>query len=210
LSSGLKSVGKGTAAGVVSLIAQPIAGAQSGGFTGFLTGLATGVALAVALPVTGICVGAYQVGRGVVNSAEAVRASRQGMQWNPETREWYYYYLNQEWEQVQQDQVKFGGKKDPNQRGEQRKVKDCEYYDLLQVSTDATPVDIKKAYYKEARKTHPDKNPDDPEAPKKFQQLGYAYQILSNEQSRVKYDKQGKPESSAKEMNELTPMSFSQ
>ncbi len=98
LSSGAKSVLKGTAAGVISLVAQPIAGAQEGGVTGFLTGLATGVASCVALPITGVCVGAYQVGRGMANSAEAIRASRQGMQWNPTTREWYYYYLDQEME----------------------------------------------------------------------------------------------------------------
>ena len=78
LSSGVKSVTKGTVAGVASLIAQPIAGAQEGGVKGFFGGLATGVASCVALPVTGICVGAYQVGRGVANSVEAVSASNAG------------------------------------------------------------------------------------------------------------------------------------
>jgi curved DNA-binding protein CbpA len=52
------------------------------------------------------------------------------------------------------------------------------------------------------------KNPDDPEAPKKFQRLGHAYQILLNEQYQAKYDKQGKPESSAAEMNEIDPYVF--
>lgn len=74
---------------MASLIAQPIAGAQENGVTGFLTGLATGVVSAVALPVTGACVGVYQVGRGVINSGEAVRSSREGMLWDEEKREWY-------------------------------------------------------------------------------------------------------------------------
>ena len=83
LSSGLKSVAKGTAAGIASLIGQPIVGAQQDGFRGFITGLGTGVASsAVALPVMGVAVGAYQMTRGVVNSAEAMRSASQGKVWD--------------------------------------------------------------------------------------------------------------------------------
>jgi len=166
----------------------------------------------VALPLTGVAVGAYQVGRGVVNSAEAIRASREGMQWNAETREWYYYYLDQEWNEVLQAEQKLssgGSGSTITQNAAERPVKDREYYDLLQISTNATPGEIKKAYYKEARKCHPDKRPDDPEAARKFQELGHAYQILSNEASRAKYDKQGKPDSTGEEsLQEIDPLVF--
>ena len=46
-----------------------------------------------------------------------------------------------------------------------------------------------------ARICHPDKNPDDPDAARKFQEIWQAYQILSNEDSRKNYDKNGQPES---------------
>jgi len=209
LSSGLKSVVKGTAAGVASLVAQPIVGAQEGGVMGFLGGLATGVVSAVALPVTGVCVGAYQVGRGMVNSAEAMTSSRQGMVWDKHKREWYFYYLDKEWEEILAlEAAKLGT--NPTKSGEaEKKVKDREFYDLLNVSTSASAADIKKAYYKEARKCHPDKNPDDPDAATKFQVLGHAYQILSNEDSRKSYDKNGKPESSGEQMAEnIDPLVF--
>lgn len=197
LSSATKSIGKGVLAGAVSLIAQPIAGAQQEGAKGFIKGLATGVASAVALPVTGFCVGAYQLARGVGNQREAIDANKKGMQWSGDKREWVFYFLDQEekeilkWEATQKNSKTASGGDTTGSLNE-KVVKDREFYDLLGVSTNATSGEIKKGYYKEARKVHPDKCPDDPKAAEKFQTLGQAYQILSNEQTRASYDKNGK------------------
>lgn len=197
MSSAFKSVSKGVIAGAVSLVAQPVAGAHSDGLKGFFTGLATGVASAIALPVTGLCVGTYQLGRGVFNTPEAMKAGKTGLTWDQEKREWIKYYLNKEFEEL--EKIPIPGKKQESdvQSGPEKTVKDREYYDLLGVSTNATQGDIKKAYYREARKCHPDKCPDDPQSAAKFQILGTAYQTLSNEQARSKYDRDGKADSSA-------------
>lgn len=74
-------------------------------------------------------------------------------------------------------------------------VVDTTYYDLLNIKSDATALEIKKAYRKAAIKLHPDKNPDDPQAASKFQEVGEAYQVLSDNTLRSKYDKYGKTES---------------
>lgn len=74
-------------------------------------------------------------------------------------------------------------------------VVDTTYYDLLDLRPKATSLEIKKAYRKAAIKLHPDKNPGDPTAAAKFQEVGEAYQVLSDDTLRAKYDKYGKQES---------------
>jgi len=64
-----------------------------------------------------------------------------------------------------------------------------DYYSLLQVKSDATNEDIKKAYKVLARKWHPDKNPNNQkEAEKKFKEVSEAYQVLSDPRRRHEFD----------------------
>lgn len=67
-----------------------------------------------------------------------------------------------------------------------------DYYKTLGISKTATEGDIKKAYRKLARKFHPDVNPNDKEAHKKFQQINEANEVLSDPEKRKKYDQYGK------------------
>jgi hypothetical protein len=72
-----------------------------------------------------------------------------------------------------------------------REVREIELYNVLGVEPDATSSQIKKAYYVQARKNHPDRNPNDPTANERFQKIGEAYMILCDERSRFVYDQQG-------------------
>ncbi|MEO5782483.1 MAG: DnaJ C-terminal domain-containing protein, partial [Ginsengibacter sp.] len=67
-----------------------------------------------------------------------------------------------------------------------------DYYKVLGVDKNAGIDDIKKAYRKLARKHHPDLNPSDKDANKKFQQINEANEVLSEPENRKKYDQYGK------------------
>lgn len=66
-----------------------------------------------------------------------------------------------------------------------------DYYEVLGVSKNATKEEIKKAYRKQALKFHPDKNPGDKKAEENFKEAAEAYEVLSNDEKRAKYDRFG-------------------
>ena len=71
------------------------------------------------------------------------------------------------------------------------KQEGMDYYKVLGIDRTAKAEQIKKAYRKLARKHHPDLNPNDKEAHKRFQQINEANEVLSDPESRKKYDKYG-------------------
>lgn len=66
-----------------------------------------------------------------------------------------------------------------------------DYYEILGVSRDASSEEIKKAFRKLARKYHPDVNPDDKDAEKKFKEIKEAFDVLSDPERRQRYDQFG-------------------
>ena len=66
-----------------------------------------------------------------------------------------------------------------------------DYYEVLGVDRNATKDDLKKAYRKLAMQYHPDRNPDNKEAEEKFKEAAEAYEILSDDEKKARYDRFG-------------------
>jgi molecular chaperone DnaJ len=66
-----------------------------------------------------------------------------------------------------------------------------DYYEVLGVAKEATKDEIKKAYRKQALKFHPDKNPGDKKAEEHFKEAAEAYEVLSNDEKKARYDRYG-------------------
>lgn len=66
-----------------------------------------------------------------------------------------------------------------------------DYYEVLGVEKTASADEIKRAYRKKAMQYHPDRNPDNPEAEAKFKEAGEAYEVLSDQDKRARYDQYG-------------------
>ena len=206
--SGAKNIMKGVGAGLAAFVAAPVVGYKENGAKGLAAGIAAGTVGLVALPVAGIVTGGVQMARGIYNSGEALHHSvSDDKDWDPEKRIWYKYDLKVEADKIlsmseedflkQVNQIRSGQEGEDGAEGadakkaSSRDVKDMGYYDLLGVGKDATASQIKKGYFKQARKYHPDKNVGDPEATSRFQKIGKAYQVLSDDNLRAAYDRGG-------------------
>ena len=199
LSRGLQSAVGGVAAGAAALVAAPVIGAKEGGGKGFAAGLGAGILGAVALPLVGIASGVYEVGVGIANTPAAIQASAEGKEWDPSTNSWIFYdlkkeealYLSTEADDKLRDHVNKRREKAGHETETTHQVKDTKLYDILGVAPNASDAKIKKAYYKKALTCHPDKFPNDAAKKVEFQAISGAYAVLSDPQSKARYDSTG-------------------
>eukprot|EP00630_Chrysocystis_fragilis_P002438 CAMPEP_0197392806 /NCGR_PEP_ID=MMETSP1165-20131217/3935_1 /TAXON_ID=284809 /ORGANISM="Chrysocystis fragilis, Strain CCMP3189" /LENGTH=628 /DNA_ID=CAMNT_0042918447 /DNA_START=15 /DNA_END=1901 /DNA_ORIENTATION=+ len=204
LGQAIKNVAAGVGGGAATLVALPALGAKEGGAAGFAKGLGLGVLGAVGLPLWGVCKGVGSLAQGAMNTPEAVKASAEGKEWDPVSAKWILYTLEEDKQRLLSEEAENelkayltsreaeaseGG--EGEEGGGQKEVKDRGLYDELGVEPSASEAQIKKAYYKQALKYHPDKNPGNEEAQAKFQKLSRAYEILSDPKSRERYDESG-------------------
>lgn len=211
--SGLKTVARGVGLGLASLFAQPYLGAKYGGAKGFMKGVGAGLATCTASTVVGTVVGTGQIVRGVVNTPSAVINKARGQVWNSEHRAWEkdWYSLPEEAAEV----LASSGDGDAASTGQApgasgssassaasssrrpRRIVDTALYEVLEVSTEASDTEVRKAFYKKSLALHPDKNPDNPEATRQFQAVSDAYRVLGDPVRRRTYDEVGQDRASA-------------
>mmetsp|Transcript_29059 Transcript_29059/g.53197 ORF Transcript_29059/g.53197 Transcript_29059/m.53197 type:complete len:583 (+) Transcript_29059:95-1843(+) len=206
LRSALSNAIRGTLYGLAALIASPIGGLKFGA-GGVAAGLVAGAILGVSMPLVGFAIGGYQMLRGLVETPAAIMDGFVGCKiYDEGSGTWEEYRLDDDAGDIKRalreeeegrnktkndDDDRSGARDKGNGNGSRRRVENSEYYDLLGVRTDAAPSDVRSAYRKRARSVHPDKNPDDPNAEKKFRELSAAYQTLSDPAKRKRYDSSG-------------------
>ncbi|OLQ02503.1 Chaperone protein dnaJ 10 [Symbiodinium microadriaticum] len=209
--SGLKTMARGVGVGLASLVVQPYVGAKCGGIKGFAKGCGTGLATCVGSTVAGTVVGSGQIVRGVVNTPGAILRTARGEVWNSDARKWEkdWYSLPEEAAEVLcEDCEEAGGESRARSSGStSRKVQHTELYNVLGVRPEASEADIRRAFYKKSLALHPDKNPDNPEATKQFQEVSDAYRILGDEERRRAYDELGK-DTAAASLPKIEPVVF--
>ena len=187
---------------------------------GFVAGSVAGAVGAAAAALTGIGTGVYQIGCGLARTPNAIFSSCKGKDWDDDLQRWKYVDLKKEEKDIlsisEADFARYlkegqevkdildhdarKGHSDGRETAEsaaaedrpKKIVSDRALYDVLGIEPEATTSEIKKAYYLKARLNHPDRNPDDPSAHTKFQKIGEAYQILSDDRLRSIYDQSGK------------------
>ena len=220
-SRGLGTAVAGSVCGTALLLGGPVLGTvvgynkygYVGGGVGFVVGTIGGTLGGAVVAVGCIFTGFWQLAIGAIRTPSAIIGTAAGKDWDDSAQEWVYNDLAEDARRTlpMTDDEFLAALKETGSaaaifnphagdapiagnkaRGPKKNVQDRELYDVLGVEPEATVAEIKKQYYIKARANHPDRNRDDPDAHKKFQKIGEAYQILSDERLRSAYDSKGK------------------
>lgn len=235
LGSGLYNVAAGLALGATGMVASTVAGGYDGGAVGVAKGLGVGLGGLVGMTLYGTYAGCRQVVKGFVNTPTAIQHSARGDQfWDSSRQAWVDVCLEKDledlpgtdadleaaarlrFEELEKDSGRASANAEccsdsPPQEGSSETGPD--YYAIIGVEKTANANDIKRAFTRQALLMHPDKNPNDPEATRKFQGLMAAYNTLCDPTARAYYDAHGAdtshmpPEASAAAAAAANPMS---
>lgn len=188
----------------ITTIASAFLGVRRRGLAYFAKCFGVGAAGGFLLSACGMLAGVAQLVRGVKSTPGAIRARAAEQIWDDGT-----------WIDVDLTASRSALAHMESQRAENThdqtasEVVDTELYDLLKVSPSASSQEIKKTYYREARRCHPDIKPDDPEAKAEFMRLAEAYKVLSDVELRRQYDCHGKDAvQNANPLSKMDPVLF--
>lgn len=189
--SGIQCVLSGVAIGIAGVIAQPIEGMKEAGCLGCFKGLALGIFTGLFFSITGLCTGAFQALRGTLATPRALCMASKGWQWDASRGQWAEpeaYSLPEEAAHVLHGATEEEDEEDGRLR---RPVVDTYYYEQLSLTSAATQQEIRRAYFLQSKRWHPDKTSDSG-AKERFQAISEAYQVLSDPERRRAYDQQGR------------------
>ena len=185
---GMASILAGVGLGAGAVVGLPIAGFMANGFTGCASGAAAGVGALPLAAVAGTAAGAVSILNGIVGTPSAVYAFATDDDLHGSRAIDLTKVDESSATEKDDDVVRTRASEAADTTYRPRsKVKDRTLYDTLGVASTATGSDLKKQYYKLARTEHPDKGGDK----ERFQKITEAYGILSNNETRKKYDEQG-------------------
>lgn len=209
LASGIGYILRGAIGACGALVLMPtVASAEGKKEAGVIGGIAGGAGGAIVGVVQGanvfgggIVTGVSQIARGVAATPNAIVAPKRGYWWNGVQRKWMQTNLLEEEQWIKKeplfDEDILGEMALPEDQrstnGDKRKkVKDMYYYDKLGLDCDVDSDTIKRRYYILSRKYSPDRCGSNPKAQQEFQEIGRAYAVLMNPDSRAKYDRNGR------------------
>lgn len=188
-----------------------------GAFGGSILGLIGGAVGAIGALLTSLYSCLYFTTVGLIRTPWAAYSLALGKEWDKDAEEWIDYDMSVEsdtllgineeafvehvnekksakqiYSQKRTSHTGSTAEGDAPRAVKKKNVLDRGFYDILGVEPEATASEIKKAYYIEAKKNHPDRNPDNAEAKANFQKISQAYEVLGDEALRLTYDTRGK------------------
>lgn len=168
----------GAAMGAAALLMGPIQGYRENGAKGLLGGAVGGLAVGVAATAYGLGSGLTKFAHGAKETARSFDSSSldDRLVVNDADRPQQGEYKAERDRLYEELKRKYNADNAKNSTAGLAAPVDNKLYDVLDIQPDATPAQIRKAYYKMAQKYHPDKHPNNEEATAKFQEISAAYQ----------------------------------